>query len=1302
MDRNNKHVTEIMLLEMSQKPLSRITEAAADAGGAVGAKPIYKFEGPCAEFGVTNENYRKYSKDDYMKKVAELIPKINENDLMGELDHRDEYGVQMKTVSHLITGLRYDESSKQVMIQIELLDTDEGRKVMAIADRKIPIHISSRASGYIDDDGNVELERIYTYDIVSEPGFKNARLKRLNESLHIDSKFVGIYEWKDVKDKGNAKNEAQAQAVDVNNILNIVRKEMASGMGVIKNSITEVKKDIIKMQTSAKHVNIGRIPRAIREDAQETPSASPDKPEQTKDDFVTRMKKIDPAMTEDNSDAQVTMYKNGDGIIIGQWWNDKNKGTAIRQTNDDVNESNNNPVPDISELLGLDDMSLKNAFATLKGTTVVVDIEPLSAETWDFENDSYGAKVVSKVKDLEHDILAKFPGAESVEVNDLSIYEATKVNESVEITDADIDAIEAGLIEEFGDTGKMMHEGDLFNVIPNATPHLGDDANTYIKPIIAALRARGWSVETYESIKQVIDHVNKLGRNFNKLVEEVDGGDVALKAMYEYVDGVGKSVNKAWDYITVQTNTINKLINNQNLSRPKEIREALACIKGLKKISESLVINLDKEYLPFVTGKIKAIKTVDDVSALLDEAADKLSDDDYQDILRDIAENIGKGEDTATNIAAAVKRVGEIAALNGGSVNENADTAKSTLKTAGYISDEEDSDNNDYVIDGNDLICNTDMIAKTLIKHLKKNGHQCDINGNVISLLEARDVEILRLRKIVESISKPKPKKRVNEGHSDIEYLTDKCKEYGLTQEDTDFLIDDCGGDISPEMEAQIKNICLNAKHGGEDILEYFGYDVPDSTYETKIKTGSIVDITEGRLKGKKAIVTNKIIGKNKAFEGIQAKVNGRIINIPASAIKEAKITKPVDEAVYGGNTTADKLEVGKKYRVDSGMGGTFDVKYNGKVGDKHEFENVHPGWEKDKWSDPNNALYHYGDEDIATKIYTNDKVSEAANEEGVFDWANMDYNARFSLAKESFLKNPDKVAVTEIGMLTPVQISAMKDSMRKRGMNESKYKKGQTLSIGAIDDQSTNWASPCKVIIEYVGGDGDSYDLRQLDDDGNPKTGDEFMTTITDGDKGIDELIKENKLNSNTVNNNKYSTQVLSENVDRRIDSLNKQKDEASNAEMVKSYPFLVLVKEDAKVLFGGLPTARKKLIGQTITNSKNKSADFITETIHLIATKNDALLEFESKLSDKQLKIWENVERKVQKQALASYNTREINDGTEMTAFFESLDLRPIKIAAPDEAQPERPINESNYNSELGYNDTDIDMILGLEHDN
>jgi DNA-binding ferritin-like protein len=157
----------------------------------------YMFEGMCANFE-RNNNGRIYDRDDYLSHLKILREKAQSNRLLGELDHPEGFAVSMKNVSHKIVDLYYEEKSDTVRIKIELLDTPEGKKAKAIADAGVPLHISSRASGYITESGDVTLDNIYTYDIVDNPGFADAQLNRVNEMFagkDINRNLIYITEW---------------------------------------------------------------------------------------------------------------------------------------------------------------------------------------------------------------------------------------------------------------------------------------------------------------------------------------------------------------------------------------------------------------------------------------------------------------------------------------------------------------------------------------------------------------------------------------------------------------------------------------------------------------------------------------------------------------------------------------------------------------------------------------------------------------------------------------------------------------------------------------------------------------------------------------------------------------------------------------------------------------------------------------------------------------------------------------------------------------------------------------------------
>lgn len=199
----------VWILEMNSSPLKVTKDEKTKK---------HKFRGTCAEFdGELNENNRLYDKRNYDEKVRALQEKISKRALCGELDHNEDFLVSMKNVSHIITEVK--DMGKSYEIEIELIPgTTQGDNAIALAEAEVPLFISSRASGYIDKRGNVSLEKIYTYDLVSEPGFKNAELVPVNESLgqykikadgtpvsikRFKNSEVRIYKFTDSEHKGN-------------------------------------------------------------------------------------------------------------------------------------------------------------------------------------------------------------------------------------------------------------------------------------------------------------------------------------------------------------------------------------------------------------------------------------------------------------------------------------------------------------------------------------------------------------------------------------------------------------------------------------------------------------------------------------------------------------------------------------------------------------------------------------------------------------------------------------------------------------------------------------------------------------------------------------------------------------------------------------------------------------------------------------------------------------------------------------------------------------------------------------------
>lgn len=158
----------------------------------------YVLEGVFAQFGVENNNHRIYEEKEYLPHMDYLKKKISENRLLGELDHPEKFDISLNKVSHLIEDIKYDSKKRQIVGKIKLLDTPSGQIAKNLVDSGIPISISSRAAGVVGENKKVQIKRIFTYDLVADPGFENAQMKRINESLGFgEDDSLAIYDMND-------------------------------------------------------------------------------------------------------------------------------------------------------------------------------------------------------------------------------------------------------------------------------------------------------------------------------------------------------------------------------------------------------------------------------------------------------------------------------------------------------------------------------------------------------------------------------------------------------------------------------------------------------------------------------------------------------------------------------------------------------------------------------------------------------------------------------------------------------------------------------------------------------------------------------------------------------------------------------------------------------------------------------------------------------------------------------------------------------------------------------------------------
>jgi hypothetical protein len=204
-------------------------------------KKDYVLGGTFTEFGVKNRNERIYTADRFLPALDELNERMNSlGAVYGEFDHPDVFDTSLARASHIITKAQYVKEQNIVAGEIRLLSTYWGKEAKALVDDGCPVFVSSRAAGITESDGSVSLKKLFTYDIVADPGFASAKMsvKVLNESLgytNPQSNFR-IYEMSD-ESKIN-------ELFNMNNNEFVTKKQLTDYSQYLVNEIASTKKEV--------------------------------------------------------------------------------------------------------------------------------------------------------------------------------------------------------------------------------------------------------------------------------------------------------------------------------------------------------------------------------------------------------------------------------------------------------------------------------------------------------------------------------------------------------------------------------------------------------------------------------------------------------------------------------------------------------------------------------------------------------------------------------------------------------------------------------------------------------------------------------------------------------------------------------------------------------------------------------------------------------------------------------------------------------------------------------------------------
>jgi len=218
----------VLIVENNTSPLSLYESTQT-------GKKDYVLGGIFTEFGVKNRNERIYTADKFIPCLDELNERISTMGVVyGEFDHPDVFDTSLSRASHLIRSVNYVKEHNRVDGKIKLLNTYWGKEAKALVDDGCPVFVSSRAAGITEADGTVTLKKLFTYDIVADPGFASAKLSSINESLNYSNNTnFRIYEMSDES--------------KINDLFNMNKDQF-----VTKNQLTDYSKYIINEISSTK------------------------------------------------------------------------------------------------------------------------------------------------------------------------------------------------------------------------------------------------------------------------------------------------------------------------------------------------------------------------------------------------------------------------------------------------------------------------------------------------------------------------------------------------------------------------------------------------------------------------------------------------------------------------------------------------------------------------------------------------------------------------------------------------------------------------------------------------------------------------------------------------------------------------------------------------------------------------------------------------------------------------------------------------------------------------------------------
>jgi hypothetical protein len=140
--------------------------------GSDGKKSLH-LNGICIQGDIRNANQRVYSSQEIGRAVKTLNEQIAGGySVLGEVDHPEDLRINLDRVSHMITKMWMDGPNGYG--KLKLLPTPMGQLIQTMLESGVKLGVSSRGSGEVDGQGNVQGFEIITVDVVAQPSAPGA------------------------------------------------------------------------------------------------------------------------------------------------------------------------------------------------------------------------------------------------------------------------------------------------------------------------------------------------------------------------------------------------------------------------------------------------------------------------------------------------------------------------------------------------------------------------------------------------------------------------------------------------------------------------------------------------------------------------------------------------------------------------------------------------------------------------------------------------------------------------------------------------------------------------------------------------------------------------------------------------------------------------------------------------------------------------------------------------------------------------------------------------------------------------